>query len=294
MGRSHTFSFNLSLSMVSARDVFTMCFQALPPTCISQRYCFVLYALVSRPPHAASPDSNNGFSSPRCANSLIYAFETPNLRSNLNARDEMTGRRSKSRPVGQAGTRANANSHQELKEYIAWRPEYEEQYAQQLEEANEARKRAERLKSMEDNLAIENLLSPAPQRPYDVPRKPKREVATLPPNFKKKIIRAYHQGQISEPVLLYYLNLHHADSDKVPGQGGRVSLLQAVLYNDAQMIKDSGWRAKRSLGQGQFGDVVLWEKRRADGLPVNFYGTLWRINANSGAASQSSDERQQH
>ena len=138
---------------------------------------------------------------------------------------------------------------------------------------------ADRARSLVADKEIEKLLSPVPASPYDpsnLPRNMKREVADLRDGYRKSIRQAHREGLLSEPIASYYLNVHHADSDKVPGQGGRASLLEAILLMDPQMLRVSGWRARRKLGNGTFGDVILWEKLRANGLPVSDSRIPWR------------------
>ena len=181
----------------------------------------------------------------------------------------MTGRRQPSRSRGQARPRRGTNNHQALRQQITSNPGY----AQQVEEAIEtSRERADRLRSLEADKEIEKLLGPVPTSPYDpsnLPRNLKDEVAELPEGYKRSILQAHREGVLSEPLARYYLDIHHADSDRVPGQGGRASLLKAILLMDPHMLRVSGWRAVRVLGGGGFGDVILWEKKRANGLHVS-------------------------
>lgn len=94
-------------------------------------------------------------------------------------------------------------------------------------------------------------------------------VRPMPPKFQRKLRKLGHEGWLSEATRQYYLNLGHGDSPRVPNEGGRKSLLEHVLRQDAQEGEEnlggSGWKPGKELGQGAFGTVILWEKTRRNG-----------------------------
>lgn len=103
-------------------------------------------------------------------------------------------------------------------------------------------------------------------------------VRPMPPSFRDALRSFREKGMMSEAAEQYHLNLGRGDSVRVPGEGGRKSLLEDVLRNDAQKAGEnkgdggeSGWKPERVLGQGSFGQVILWEKARRNGpvwLPI--------------------------
>lgn len=97
-------------------------------------------------------------------------------------------------------------------------------------------------------------------------------VRPMPPSFRNSLRSFREQGMMSEAAEQYHLNLGRGDSVRVPGEGGRKSLLEDVLRKDAQKAGEnkgdggeSGWKPGRVLGQGSFGQVILWEKARRNG-----------------------------
>lgn len=90
-------------------------------------------------------------------------------------------------------------------------------------------------------------------------------VRPMPPSFRDNLRDLRESGQLSEAVEQYYLNLGRGDSVRVPGEGGRKSLLEDVLKIDVRQPGNSGglgWKPGKNIGYGSFGHVMLWEKAR--------------------------------
>ena len=100
--------------------------------------------------------------------------------------------------------------------------------------------------------------------------RPSKGTSTALPEWFRQAVEEYRaQGMYGDKVARYYLEAYpRGDSSAVPGQGGRVSLLQDILRQDTQSHGGTGWRPKRSLGKGGWGQVILWEKPRKHG-PVS-------------------------
>lgn len=115
---------------------------------------------------------------------------------------------------------------------------------------------------------ILDLLSDAPPGSSTLLGAGNESIRPMPPMFQDVLNQLQDSGLMSEGTHQYYLNLGRGDSLKVPGEGGRKSLLEDVLRQDAQETegkKGSGWKPGKKLGQGSFGVVILWEKARPDG-----------------------------
>lgn len=94
-------------------------------------------------------------------------------------------------------------------------------------------------------------------------------VKPMPPKFQGQLRKLRDEGWLPEATQQYYLNLGHGDSPRVPNEGGRKSLLEDLLRQDAQKgggnVGGNGWKPGKQLGQGAFGTVILWEKTRRNG-----------------------------
>lgn len=82
-------------------------------------------------------------------------------------------------------------------------------------------------------------------------------VRPMPPAFQRSLRQSPQLNKITEH---YYLNLGRRDSQRVPGEGGRKSLLANVLTEDgAKAEENGGWeQAQQPLGRTL--NVRLWEK----------------------------------
>lgn len=100
----------------------------------------------------------------------------------------------------------------------------------------------------------------------------KDNIRPMPPGFQQSLSKLRAEGKLSEAVEQYHLNLGRKDSLRVPGEGGRKSLLEEVLGLDPQEAErskggsqGSGWKPTKKLGQGGCGYVILWEHPRRNG-----------------------------
>lgn len=87
-------------------------------------------------------------------------------------------------------------------------------------------------------------------------------VRPMPPAFQRSLRQSLELNKVTEH---YFLNLGRGDSHRVPGEGGRKSLLANVLTEDAAKAKKTrGWEQARQLF-GRNLNVRLWEKAREQG-----------------------------
>ncbi len=93
----------------------------------------------------------------------------------------------------------------------------------------------------------------------------KRKLPTLPPAFKHEL-RARMLNRWAVPALRYYLEQFQGRDEPLPT---RPNDLEELLQDKALTLEEDQprqtWTAKKSLGKGGYGEVVLWQRQLPNG-----------------------------
>lgn len=103
------------------------------------------------------------------------------------------------------------------------------------------------------------------RRAGDQPMAPRRKAPALPPRFERALWKRFREG-FPEPVIRFYLEQLTQNDDPTPlGSNflGEILKDEAISFHEGQPRQT--WTAKKTLGSGAFGDVVLWERQRGIG-----------------------------
>lgn len=96
-----------------------------------------------------------------------------------------------------------------------------------------------------------------------------RNGAKLPRGFERLLKKGLTLGFPEDAVQYYFQQLTDKDEPTPPGMPSGVDSLEQILRNDAITLEQSEpretWTPMKFLGQGGYGDVILWQRKRDNG-----------------------------
>jgi len=93
----------------------------------------------------------------------------------------------------------------------------------------------------------------------------RHRAAAIPPGFERSLWSNLREGYPEDAVRYYLEQLTQQDcpSPSEPNSLEEILKDEAILFHEGQPRQT--WTAKRTLGRGGFGDVILWQRQRGDG-----------------------------
>ena len=128
------------------------------------------------------------------------------------------------------------------------------------------RQAAERARGRERRHAEERQRRAAPSTPPGRPGAHRRRAPRLPQGFEQSLRRKLFRGWPENAIRYYLEQLTHQDEPGPARPNSREGILQdeAITFNQGQPREV--WTAKKTLGRGGYGDVILWQRQRDDGV----------------------------